>query len=121
MAKWSKKSAEILNTCDGDLIKLFNEVLKVHNCSILDGHRDEETQNRYYDEGKSRLRHPASKHNFFPSRAVDSIFFPFDEHSWDDRERFLYFRGIVYGIASQMGIKLNKTIQWDLGHFELRG
>ena len=121
MAKWSKRSAERLYTCDTDLPRLFNEVLKVINCSILDGHRDEERQNQYYEDKTSKYKWPDSKHNRYPSRAVDVIFYPFNQHSWDDRERFMFFRGIVYGIAAQMGITLNKTIQWDLAHYELRG
>jgi len=121
MAKWSKKSADRLSTCDGDLIKLFNEVIIHQDCTILDGHRDEYRQNKYFSEGKSKLMYPMSKHNKYPSRAVDVIFYPFNEHSWDDREKFKEFRGFVYGVASQLEIRLNKTIVWDLPHFELRG
>jgi peptidoglycan L-alanyl-D-glutamate endopeptidase CwlK len=121
MPRWSKKSAERLYTCDTDLIRLFDEVLKVHNCSILDGHRDQYRQNLYYKEKKSKVEWPNSKHNKNPSRAADVIFYPYNEHSWDDREKFKFFRGIVYGIASQLGIRLNKTIEWDLGHFSLWG
>ena len=124
MAKWSKKSAERIYTCDTDIIRLFDEVLKVHNCSILDGYRDKERQNEYYNmvPKRSKLEWPNSKHNRNPSRAVDAKFYPFNkEHDWDNREKFMFFRGIVYGIASQLGITLNKTIQWDLAHYELRG
>ena len=94
------------------------EVVKHVDCSILEGHRNETDQNKYFEEGKSKLRWPNSKHNKFPSRGVDVAPFPID---WEDRERFKFFRGFVYGVASQMGIKLNKTIEWDLPHFELRG
>lgn len=121
MNKWSKRSAERLYTCDTDLIKLFDEVLKVHNCSILDGHRDEERQNQYFEAKTSKFKWNFSKHNRNPSFACDSIPFPFGEHDWDNREKFMFFRGIVYGVASQLGIVLNKTIQWDLAHYELRG
>ena len=122
MAKWSKKSAERLYTCDTDIIRLFDEVLKVRNCSVLDGHRNEERQNQYFEAKTSKFKWDFSKHNRNPSRAVDVIFYPFNKkHDWDNREKFMFFRGIVYGIASQMGITLNKTIQWDLAHYELRG
>ncbi len=118
---WSKKSAERLNTCDGDLIRLFNEVVLYYDCSILDGYRDEARQNQYFKERTSKLEWPNSKHNKYPSRALDSIFYPYNQDSWEDREKFKEFRGFVYGVASQMHIRLNKTIEWDLGHFELRG
>jgi len=118
MAAFSKRSIDKLNTCDGALIKLFTEVIRRFDCTILDGHRNEKDQNKYFDEGKSKLRYPASKHNIYPSRAVDVTPYPID---WENRERFKFFRGYVYGIASQMGIRLNKTIEWDFPHFELRG
>ena len=121
MPQFSKRSMEKLSTCDGQLIELFTEVVKHFDCSILEGHRNKEDQNKYFDEGKSKVRWPDSKHNRFPSRGVDVIFHPFVKSDWDDREKFMLFRGYVYGIASQLGIKLNKTISWDLPHFELRG
>ena len=118
MYSYSKRSAENLNTCDPDLIRLFIEVIKHFDHTITDGHRSEEEQNKAYEERRSKLKWPDSKHNKYPSRAVDATPYPID---YDDRERQKLFRGYVYGIASQMGIKLNKTIQWDLPHFELRG
>jgi len=121
MPAFSKRSMERLNTCDGQLIELFGEVVKHFDCTILEGHRNKEDQEKYFNEGKSKNHYPDSKHNRYPSRAVDAIYHPFSEYSWDDREKFKLFRGFVYGVASQLGIKLNKTIEWDLPHFELRG
>ena len=118
MPNWSKKSAEHLATCDTDLIRLFDEVIKYYNCKVTDGHRGEAEQNKADEDKKSKLKWDKSKHNRYPSRAVDCIPYPVD---WDDRQRFLEFRGVVYAIASRLGIKLNKTIEWDLPHFELRG
>ena len=120
MPSYSKKSAENLNTCHADLIRLFITVILYYNCSILCGFRGEKEQNEAFDKGRSKLRFPNSAHNRYPSRAVDAIFWPFNEHSWDDREKFMEFRGFVYGVASQLGISLKKTIQWDLPHFELK-
>ena len=121
MPNWSKKSAERLATCDTDLIRLFDEVLKVRNCSVLDGHREQERRDLAYAEKVSKVKWPNSGHSKVPSVAADVIFYPFNQNSWDDREKFMFFRGIVYGVASQLNIKLKKTIQWDLPHFELRG
>jgi len=118
MPNRSKKSAERLATCDTDLNLLFDEVLLHWDHSILDGHREEARQNQYYKEKKSKLKWPNSKHNRYPSRAADVAPYPID---WDNRQRFLEFRGVVYAIASRLEIKLNKTISWDLCHWELRG
>ena len=117
MPNWSKKSAERLATCDTDLMKLFNKVLDICDCKVIDWHRDEARQNRYNDEEKSQLRWPDSGHNKYPSKAVDVAPYPID---WDDRERFIFFRNLVYFVAHTMGIKLKPTIDWDLAHWELR-
>jgi len=39
--------------------------------TVLEGHRGEERQNELQAAGKSQLRYPNSKHNTFPSMAVD--------------------------------------------------
>jgi len=118
MSKYSNRSMEKLLSCNPDLIKLFSEVIKHIDNTITDGHRNKKTQNEYYymEPQRSKVKYPNSKHNKIPSRAVDAVPYPID---YKDRERIMEFRGFVYGIASQMGIKLRKTISWDLTHSEL--
>ena len=129
MPKFGKRSRERLSSCDEDLIALFNEVVKYFDCSVLEGHRGKELQNKYFKEGKSKLKYPDGRHNKKPSNAVDVVPYPID---WEDRERMTYFAGFVKGVAYQMGI----AIRWggdlncnndlkdnnfdDLPHFELR-
>jgi peptidoglycan L-alanyl-D-glutamate endopeptidase CwlK len=108
---------------------LFYEVINDFDCIVLEGYRNEEAQNRYFEEGKSKLRYPHSKHNKQPSLAVDIAPYPVD---WNDRERFYYFAGYVKATAAQMGIPLRWGGDWDsdtfvhdqtffdLPHFELR-
>ena len=48
MPKFGSKSKERLATCDEKLQKVFNEVIKYVDCSILEGHRDERAQDKYY-------------------------------------------------------------------------
>lgn len=73
--RFSRRSTEQLQSCDPDLILLFNEALADSNCpsdmTILEGHRGEARQNQMVAEGKSQLRWPKSRHNSFPSMAVD--------------------------------------------------
>ena len=71
MPKFSKTSQGRLNTCHEDLVTIFEEVIWVRDCTIIEGFRTEEVQNEYYRTGKSQLRFPQSKHNKFPSKAVD--------------------------------------------------
>ena len=48
MPKFGKRSIKALETCDERLIKVFNEVIKTVDCSVLEGHRDQIKQNKFY-------------------------------------------------------------------------
>ena len=99
MPKFGKRSKERLATCDERLQKVFNEVINYVDCSVLEGHRGEREQNKYFAEGKSKVQYPLGRHNANPSRAVDVVPYPID---WNDRERFHLFAGFVLGIAYSM-------------------
>lgn len=113
MPSFSKTSREKLDTADLDLQRLFERVVQVIDCTIVEGHRDEERQNRFFDEGKSKVRWPMGKHNSIPSKAVDVCPYLHGSLSWDSRH-CLYFAGIVMGIASEMGIKVRWGGDWDM-------
>lgn len=110
MPSFSSKSQQKLSTCEQPIQDLFNEVIKHVDCTILDGHRDEERQNKAFKEGNSKARFPQSKHNTYPSRAIDVIPYPVD---WEDIPRFHEFAGLVKGLA----ISMNINIKWG-GHFK---
>lgn len=115
MFKFSKSSQSKLDTCDERLQRVFNEVIKHWDCTIIEGTRSKETQNEYYRTGKSKVQYPNSKHNASPSKAVDAApYFPNKPHiRWDDSQSFAYFAGFVIGIAAGMGIKLRHGADWD--------
>ena len=129
MPKFGKRSKNALSSCDERLIKVFDEVIKTVDCSVLEGHRGQSKQDKYYEEGKSKVKYPSGRHNKLPSMAVDVAPYPID---WDDRERFHLFAGFVLGIAKSMGINLRWGGDWnqnwfvddnkfdDFPHFELR-
>ena len=118
-----------LETCHEDLQQVFYQVIKHFDCSVLEGHRGEELQNKYFDEGKSKVKFPKGKHNANPSNAVDVVPWPID---WDDTDRMYYFAGFVKGIAAMLDIPLRWGGDWndntevkdtgfkDLPHFELK-
>jgi len=110
MPKFGRKSRERLSTCNDALQKVFNEVIKHVDCSILEGHRSKDRQNKLYEEGKTKVKYPDGRHNRQPSSAVDVTPYPVD---WKDRERQTLFAGFVIGVASQMGIKLRWGGDWD--------
>ena len=129
MPKFGRKSKERLSTCDERLQKVFNEVIKHVDCSVLEGHRSKDRQNKLYEEGKTKVKYPNGRHNRQPSSAVDVTPYPVD---WEDRERQTLFAGFVLGIARSMGIKLRWGGDWnmnfevddnkfdDFPHFELK-
>ena len=110
MPKFGRKSKERLNTCDSNLQKVFNEVIKHVDCSVLEGHREKDRQNKLFKEGKTKVKYPDGRHNRQPSSAVDVTPYPVD---WKDRERQTLFAGFVIGVASQMGINLRWGGDWD--------
>ena len=110
MPKFGRKSRENLSSCDERLQKVFNEVIKHVDCSVLEGHRSKDRQNKLYEEGKTKVKYPNGRHNRQPSSAVDVTPYPVD---WKDRERQTLFAGFVIGVASQMGIKLRWGGDWD--------
>lgn len=110
MPKFGKKSKENLSTTHEKLQKVFNEVIKTVDCSVLEGHRSEARQNALYKEGKTKVKYPKGRHNSSPSNAVDVVPYPVD---WDDRERFHLFAGFVMGTAKAMGITLRWGGDWD--------
>jgi len=108
--KFSERSLARLDECDPRLQRILKEAIRHVDFSILEGHRDERRQNRMYDEGRSKLRWPDSKHNKTPSLAVDLAPHPLD---WGNLARFAHLAGMCRGIASQMGIKLRWGGDWD--------
>ena len=110
MPKFGRKSKERLSTCDSKLQKVFNEVIKHVDCSVLEGHREKDRQNKLFEEGKTKVKYPDGRHNRQPSSAVDVTPYPVD---WKDRERQTLFAGFVIGVASQMGINLRWGGDWD--------
>lgn len=131
MYKFSRQSLQKLDTCTASLQKLFNEVIKDFDCTIVEGYRSKKKQNEYFDTGKSRLCYPNGKHNRHPSQAVDVAPYLNGSVSWDMRH-CLYFAGVVMGIAKMMDIKVRWGGDWnrnnepitdqsfqDLVHYEL--
>lgn len=131
MPSFSDTSDRRLDTCHPDIQKLFREVIKDDDCSVLEGHRNRTRQNRLFNTGKSKVMWPDSGHNSMPSEAVDAA--PYVKGKgvvWDLRQ-CSYFAGKVMAKARQMGIRLRWGGDWDgdgdvndqtfndLVHFEL--
>lgn len=142
MPSFSQTSLSRLATCHPLLQTLFNEVIRHTDCTILEGSRDRETQERYLREGRTTVGWGVSKHNYHPSKAADVVPYPLTK--WPDPNdpkekyardlgRMYMFVGIVRGVAASLGIPIRCGADWDgdmevkdqnfhdLPHFELVG
>ncbi|MBD3284696.1 hypothetical protein GF395_04650, partial [Candidatus Uhrbacteria bacterium] len=115
MPEFSEESLRRLRTVDHHLQVLFKVVIQHRDCTILEGYRDQVTQNRYYAEGKSQLQWPDGKHNSVPSKAVDvAPFFPNSGVSMN-RLEVVEFGHYVLGVRDclNMGHKIRWGGDWD--------
>ena len=135
MPKFSNTSSDRLFTCDRLIQKLFNEVVKHADCSILQGHRGQIEQDQFFADGKSQVKWPDGKHNSRPSKAVDVAPYPIPKNwgadHWKDKVKFYEFAAIVRYEALRLNIKIRWGGDWDgdgdyrdqtfddLVHFEL--
>ena len=108
MPTFGKVSLDRLTTCDTRLQNLFNEIIKHRDCTILEGYRPQDAQDKAFVEGRSKTPWPNSKHNKSPSLAVDVMPWHADAPHirWDDKIGLTEFAGFVMGVASQMGIRI---------------
>lgn len=113
MRSWSDASRKRLDTCHMDLQILATEVLAIHDCTVIFGHRTEIEQQKLFNEGKTKKQWPHSKHNQLPSLAIDLVPYVPGVNAWD-MEYSLYFAGLVLGTAdmlNKMGTITNR-VRW---------
>ena len=99
MPNFSQISLQKLNTCHPDLIRLFEEVIKYYDCTVIYGYRGKEEQDAAYNSGHSQKPFPQSKHNKQPSLAVDVLPYPID---WKNKERIIFVAGFVTCLATRL-------------------
>lgn len=134
MFKFSENSKTKLSQCCPELQMLFSTVIRYYDCTILCGHRNQQDQDEMFRTGKSKLQWPESRHNDFPSSAVDVVPYPIN---WSmepkNLARYYHFAGFVKAIAQTMGYKVRWGGDWsgdnnfadqtfdDLPHWEYLG
>ena len=135
MPTYSASSSNKLLTCNPRLQELFNEAILHYDHTVLCGHRDKNAQDGAFHMGTSKLLWPHSKHNSWPSNAVDAI--PWHRTAphirWEGRQRMCHFAGVILGLSIRMGIPIRWGGDWDSDtelddqdffdfvHFELLG
>jgi len=127
MPAFGKRSLAALGSADERLQRLFHEVVKTYDCTVLCGHRGQEEQEEAFRAGFSKEHWPNSKHNSFPSKSVDvapyPVVWPTPGMSREDYAlamgRFYYFAGYVRRAAEQMGLRVRQGVDWN-GNFDIR-
>jgi len=130
MYEYSERSLKNLESCDRHIKFIMLEVIKRVDCYIIWGHRGQEEQDIAFHSGYSKLKYPDSKHNVYPSQAIDVIPYP---SGWDKERNFYFLAGQIFAIAYIFNIDLRwggdfncdrnfYNDRWlDLGHFEIVG
>lgn len=140
MPKFGTSSQKRLDTAHIDLQIICNEVIKYYDFSILEGTRTLEKQQEYFNAGKSKLDgiNKKSKHQSFPSFAIDIAPYPIDfKNDSKARARFYLLAGFMFMAAEILYSKevITHRLRWggdwdsdknfkdqsfdDLPHFEL--
>ena len=128
MARFGKKSLERLKTLDLRLQQLLHEAIQIMDLTILEGHRNEESQEDFFNRGLTEVHYPDSKHNLTPSMAVDIAPFPIN---WEELDRFYFLAGVMMAVAHKNKTPIKFGGDWnqdyrfssekfkELVHFEL--
>jgi peptidoglycan L-alanyl-D-glutamate endopeptidase CwlK len=133
MPEFGKRSRKNLATANIKFHRLFEEVVKSFDCSVIYGHRTSDEQFELFKQGRELIEgvwvktsnqptitncdgtQKLSKHNTWPSQAVDvAPYFTESPHiRWGNKDSFYYFAGYVRGMAQSMGIKIRWGGNWD--------
>lgn len=110
MASFGSTSRKRMEGVNPLLISLFEEVVKEHDCTVLEygGKRTMEEQAELVAKGASHTM----QSNHLTGNALDIMPYPVD---WQDKERLLAFATYVLAKAIEMGIK----VRWG-GLFKLK-
>lgn len=109
MRQWGSRSLKVRSTLEPKLQRICDRLLaEVADISLISGHRGEEEQNTLFAEGKSTLEYPQSKHNSYPSMAVDLQPYPYPTS-----ERKLWGAlGWIAGNAVRIAREEGATLRW---------
>ena len=138
MSAFGRTSNARIDTCHPDIQRLFREVVKVFDCTVIEGRRTDARQVQLFAQGRTepgdivtfadgvvkKSNHQTRAPEVL-SRAIDIVpYFAEPPHvRWDDLHRFNRFAGFVEATALMIGV----TIRWggdfkkfkDWPHWEL--
>jgi peptidoglycan L-alanyl-D-glutamate endopeptidase CwlK len=110
MPSFSDASKEKLDSCHYLLGQVCELVIVNYDFTVLEGHRSNERQEELFRQGKSKLTAGKSKHNAYPSLAVDLAPYPID---WNDTRRWFLLAGFMFQAASTIDVTLRWGMDWN--------
>lgn len=112
MPYFSKKSLNRLCSVHKDLQILLKHAINYVDFSVLCGYRSWEEQQELYNQGKSKVMGGASKHNLYPSMAVDIAPYPYPKTEKELRQLY-YLQGMIKGFSIELGIDIRLGADWN--------
>ena len=115
MAQLGSTSRKRLGTCHQDIQRWVHRLILRFDFTVVCGHRNEADQEEAYRNNKSKVHWPFSRHNTFPSLAVDLA--PWDHYrkviDWDHPARFILLAGMALELAAEMDLPIVWGGDWD--------
>lgn len=114
MRTWSNNSRAVYDTLDPRLQILVTRIRdEVADISLVCGHRNEADQNEAFDSDHSTVRWPNSKHNKYPSVAVDLQPYPYPTYTPKLWGALGYIAGRAHAIAAEEGFRIRWGGDWN--------
>lgn len=117
----SPLSKERLRTCHKDLIRVIELAATRTPLAVTCGWRSQKDQDAAFKEGRSKLKFPKSRHNTFPSEAVDCCPLPVD---FLNLEAFKSLAAVIKQAALELGVEIEHGGDWkkfpDYPHYQLK-
>lgn len=114
MRRWSQKSKRVYDELDPRLQVLVTRLRdEVADISLTCGYRKPLEQNKMFELKRSTKRWPNSKHNRYPSVAVDIAPYPYPQYEPKLWGALGYLAGAAKLIAREEGFEVRWGGDWD--------
>ena len=115
--RFSDRSNKAIDSAHPDFRVWCDELIKVFDCSAIQGHRLRGQHAQYLKDGTTTIRYEDSKHSLKPSRALDIV--PYRNGAvWgiteNERIDMAFFAGYAKAIAENLKDrgKMKHSIRW---------
>ena len=115
--KWSQRSGKVYAELDARLQVVMRRLRDEYmDVSLVSGHRGEAEQNSLFTQKKSKLEYPNSKHNAYPSLAVDFMVYPWPGREAKQWASLAYAAACAIQIGKEEGVHIRWGGDWNQNH-----